>query len=495
MLRYFWPSDDEQLAGQWQDSHFDEDAGWWVSIQQAGAVVALAVGLSIVSTNTLAAQQVFSQSQDDPVTFFSNVIPIQEEYWQNPVPPFNWPQTAVITDDDVHPTYAPVYQPDEDRWDPQIPSVPASNFVQLPFVDSENTPTFVAAVPVTDEQSPWVPQPPPYDTPWTLMLFLDDGSTVPVFQYDEDFWANPVSPQNWPQPQQPFSASDEDTQVIQFVAGEDPIWLQLVQPLQAILNWPQQWPFEQNESTNLIAFTSEDSWQNPTPPVPASIYRVDQWAFEQTDATGALYLDLDEGLSGPLPAPVPASLALLQQWPFEMHEPAFFLTVIHEEDLWANPVAPVASYPVPAIYGYIQAGDFDEIIGPFPTSTLDELYASGQFMAPTVAPVIDRNFLLLPYEPEPEEIPAGSLVPFIPPPPPFCPLPPAGPDADISISTFSNFKGGPVLALFCRICMSKNPLVVRGDYAIWCQDCCAFVSKQDTYMGTTQAPGQFKARF
>jgi hypothetical protein len=86
------------------------------------------------------------------------------------------------------------------------------------------------------------------------------------------------------------------------------------------------------------------------------------------------------------------------------------------------------------------------------------------------------------------------LNPFIPPPPPFCPLPPSGPDSDISLSIFGG-AANPTLALFCRICRSGRPLVVRADYAIWCQDCCAFVSKQDTYMGTVQAPGVFRSVF
>lgn len=85
------------------------------------------------------------------------------------------------------------------------------------------------------------------------------------------------------------------------------------------------------------------------------------------------------------------------------------------------------------------------------------------------------------------------IIPPVPP-PPFCPLPPLGPDADTSISVFGG-RQQPILALFCRICKSGKPLVVRADYAIWCQDCCAFVSKQDTYMGTVRAPGQFRGTF
>lgn len=85
-------------------------------------------------------------------------------------------------------------------------------------------------------------------------------------------------------------------------------------------------------------------------------------------------------------------------------------------------------------------------------------------------------------------------IPFIAPPPPpkVCP-PPTGPDGDITLSYFGGAR--PLAVLFCRICQSGKPLLVRGDYAIWCQDCCAFVSKADTVMMTVRAPGQLKGIF
>lgn len=86
-------------------------------------------------------------------------------------------------------------------------------------------------------------------------------------------------------------------------------------------------------------------------------------------------------------------------------------------------------------------------------------------------------------------------IPFVPPPPvPRVCTPPPGFDADTSVSYFRN-ASGPVAVLFCRICQSTKPLLVRGDYAIWCTDCCSFVSKQDTVMGTLRAPGTFKNVF
>lgn len=493
MLRYFWPSDDEQLAGQAVDSHFDEDAGFWVGVQKAGATLALAAGLLLASATTLAAQQVFSQSQDDPAADLVFNAAVQEEYWQNPVSPVNWPQPSVFTADDTHNTFVEAFEVDEDFWNNPVAPIQASNYLKLPFLDPEEIPvgSFPSPSTTLDDGGLWAPQVPPQDVDWILQVFLDDGSWVPALQPDEDFLpvqALPV-PYNWPQAPQPFSANDEDQLVQQFVAAEDPLWLQLVPPVPASLLWPQPFIFEQNEeAANLAAFTDELFWQQLVQPVSASLIWPQPWAFEQTDATGALVLDLDEGLGGPLPVPVPASLALLQQWPFEQNEPAGSLTTLHDETYWANPVPPVV-WPQPSVFTY------DDTPPVSPTTGQDEDFWN-YFVTPFVPPVPASMVLVFPYMPDPEEIPAGSLSPAPPPPPPcFMPLPPGGPDADINISVFSNFKGGPILALFCRLCSSGKPLVVRGDYAIWCQDCCAFVSKQDTYMGTVQSPGQFRNRF
>ena len=489
MLRYFWPSDDEQLAGQWQDSHFDEDGGWWANVQQCGATLALAVGLSLAASSTAAATSVFSQSQDDPAgNLVSNAIP-QEEYYQNPVAPVNWPQPAVITYDDTHVAFVEVFQTDEDFWQNPVPPIPATNYLRLPFQDPEEIPVGSFPTPTNplDDGGLWAPQIPPQEVDWNVLLFLDDASWVPAMQPDEDFWYPQIPPANWPQPQQPFAASDEDQFVQQFVADEQ-YWQNGVAPVQASLALLQPFAFEQNEqAANLVGFTDEVFWQNPVAPVPASMWVLRQDAFEQHDANGNLTLVLDDGFQPNFVPPVPGSLALLQQWTFDQNEsPSLY--AIHDEDFWQNQVPPVNwSYPLPFVY--------DDVIASVPNTGEDEDLWS-QFVAPSVPPVPPSMFLRFPYLPEPEEIPAGTLAPPVPPlPPPFCPLPPTGPDADTSMSTFSNFKGGPVLALFCRICNSGKPLVVRADYAIWCQDCCAFISKQDTYMGTVRAPGQFKGVF
>jgi hypothetical protein len=481
MIRYFWPSDDEQLAGQFVDSHFDEDGGWWASVQQCGATLAIATALTLAASSTTLATSVFSQSQDDPA-LAAQILAI-EEYWQNPTPPAVWPQPSVLTDDDVHPTFVPVFTPDDGDWQALVPPAPATNYLFLPFLDPEQSPTFTAAVPVVDDSSVWAPALPPADSDWNVLFFLDDGSWVPAMEPDEDFWAPQLQPQNWPQPSQPFAVADE--QVPQFPA-EDDFWPQYVAPVPASLLWPQQFQFEQFESTNLIAFVEDVFWQNPTPPVPATYGLLQQWPFEQNEPAGSLNIPaFEETLWQNQVPPVPDGLRLQQQWVFEQNEPGSLRTN-QDEDFWINPVAPV-------VFVYQQPFLSDELVVPQSASTIDEVYWASQ-VSPIVFPVPATSILVYPYQPDPEEIPAGSLVPFIPPPPVFCPLPPSGPDADTSISIFGG-AAHPTLALFCRICNSGKPLVVRGDYAIWCQDCCAFVSKADTYMGTIRAPGQFKSIF
>jgi hypothetical protein len=86
------------------------------------------------------------------------------------------------------------------------------------------------------------------------------------------------------------------------------------------------------------------------------------------------------------------------------------------------------------------------------------------------------------------------LNPFIPPPPVICPNFPGG-DPDATMSSFVDASGRPIAVLLCRICQSNLPLLVRGDFAIWCQTCCKFVSREDTVMATTKAPKFFRGVF
>lgn len=229
MLHYFETNDDELLAGQWQDSHFDEDGGWWANVQQCGAALALVVAATLTTASISAAQSVFPH-QDDPAGYLNNQPFAQEEYWQNPTPPVNWPQPSVLTDDDVHPTFVQTFTPDDGDWKQLVSPEPGSNYLRLPFLDPDEIPQLPVATNPLEDGPAWV-QNTPWDPYWTLLFFLDDGSAVPVFQYDEDFWQQLVPPQNWPQPAQPFTASDEDNLIVEFVAAEDPTWQQLTPPV------------------------------------------------------------------------------------------------------------------------------------------------------------------------------------------------------------------------------------------------------------------------
>lgn len=491
MIRYFWPSDDEQLAGQWQDSHFDEDAGWWVSVCQAGATFALAAALTTAAVTTQSAQQAFSQWQDDPAGNLSFVEALPEEYWQNPVPSVNWPQTSVFTDDDVHPTFVSVFTPDDGDWQPLTKADPGLNYVRLPFLDPEEIPvgSFSAIPNPVDDSAIWTPVPPIGDADTNVSVWMDDGSWVPALQPDEDFWPSTAlpAPYSWPPPVVAFSASDEDSLIIQFPANED-FWISGVAPDPGSLIWPQQWTFETLDNSGLVAFADEVFWQNPVFPDPGNVFVFPQWPFETNDPAGSLTLTLDDSFRPDFVPPDPGRLTWPQQWTFEQNEPLGFLVPFHDEDFWTP--------QVPAVnWDYKQPFLSDEVIVQQSSSTIEEYYWN-LITGPITFATPPALLLSFPYLPDVEENPAGTLTPPPPPPPPcFMPLPPGGPDGDINISVFSNFKGGPTLALFCRICGSPNPLVIRGDYAIWCQDCCAFVSRQDTYMGTVRAPGQFRAKF
>jgi hypothetical protein len=83
-------------------------------------------------------------------------------------------------------------------------------------------------------------------------------------------------------------------------------------------------------------------------------------------------------------------------------------------------------------------------------------------------------------------------IPFIPPPPGPCTGSIFGTDPNISMNLFGG-NAHPYAVLYCRICQSGKPLLVRADQAIWCQDCCKFVPIEQTYQNTTRGPLKFRS--
>lgn len=84
MIQHFFTSDDVPnvtTAHSW----VDEDASWWVGVQNAGATMALAAALSLAASQAAIATQVFSFHQDDPALTASYQ---DEQTWQNQVAPY-----------------------------------------------------------------------------------------------------------------------------------------------------------------------------------------------------------------------------------------------------------------------------------------------------------------------------------------------------------------------------------------------------------------------
>jgi hypothetical protein len=123
---------------------------------------------------------------------------------------------------------------------------------------------------------------------------------------------------------------------------------------------------------------------------------------------------------------------------------------------------------------------------PFVTSYFQEWFPQFQPVGRYFPAIGSRNEAVQPIFP-----PA-----FVPPPPPVCAGMPLGDGTgNATDSVFRDNAGNPIAVLLCLTCNSGLPLLVRGDFAIWCQTCCAFVSREQTVMSTTRAPKYFRGVF
>jgi hypothetical protein len=266
MIRYFWPSDDEQLAGQSKIAFHAEDGDWWAGVQKCGATLALAASLALTAASTVQARQVFSWQQDDPLlhgqpdelywqqpaalTAASTVCRLftdddvivpqavafgpEEEFWVNPIRPVQWSPPIVFRDDDTIVPQPVPFQPDEDFWINPVQSVQAS------FI-------------------------------WPQQFAFDEQSPVLFGQFDEDFWQAPPPWNLWKFVQAFADDSDFPTPPAAFIPDED-FWVNPVAPIQSGFLCPQQWTFDEQVPA-LFGQFDEDFWQNPAAPVPAFIYQ------------------------------------------------------------------------------------------------------------------------------------------------------------------------------------------------------------------------------
>jgi hypothetical protein len=179
--------------------------------------------------------------------------------------------------------------------------------------------------------------------------------------------------------------------------------------------------------------TDEDFWQNRVPPIPLTLTWPNPWIFEQGESATLFGHYDDFWVSGV--APVFAySLPQLFNANDELHFVPMTFSV--DEIFWVNPVAPIAVYPVPKVFTddevtqvvplCFDADFWQNAVAPIPSYIpplvfiADDLITiplpvrDEDFWSNPVAPVQATNYVRLPYVPDPEEIPAGSLIAYIP---------------------------------------------------------------------------------
>jgi hypothetical protein len=172
----------------------------------------------------------------------------------------------------------------------------------------------------------------------------------------------------------------------------------------------------------------EDFWQNPVAPIPFTLQRLDAWTFEQNESPGLFGQYGDDYVVNlvaplwcyPLPQlftseePITAPAAILgidedflviTTSPMVYALPRVFTAddeivptpPMFDEDFWSNAVAPVFSYTARVFLD-------DDVIQIEPPARDEDYWQNG------VAPIAASIYLLLPYLPDVEEIPAGFLV-------------------------------------------------------------------------------------
>lgn len=335
----------------------DASESWWVGVQQCGAVAALAAGLALTASASLA-QHVANQPQDE---VFPAPQIVDEDYWQNQVPPaqltFQVPAPWSYEQNEV--IYIAPTMVDEDYWQNSVPPGLA---------------TFLA---------------PP---PWSY----DQNETAVLHgQPDEDFWMDPVAPVQAAFLVPPPWQFEQNEQAFGLYGQPDEdFWRNPVFPVPLSFQVPAPWQWEQNETPTLHGQMDEDFWQNPVAPTPLSFAPL--YLPDPEVLPGLFYGQPDEDFwANPVP-PVPLTFARLYL-PEPEEIPAGLLHGEPDEDFWVNPIP-----PVPLTFAKLYLPDPEELPAGFLHGQPDE-----DFWQNPVPPV-PLTFAKL-YLPDPEEIPAAAL--------------------------------------------------------------------------------------
>jgi hypothetical protein len=390
-----------------QQQGLDDGAGdWWGGIQQSALSAVLAIALSVAAIGT-SSRQVFGWQQDE----VSQAV-ADEAFWQNPVAPTSatlYQNLPYLPDSEEIPAGSLHGQPDEDFWqNPTAPVAATLGPVYLP--DPEEIPA--AQLSATVDEYYWQNEVAPIKA--TLgSLYLPDPEEIPSGNLsatvDEYFWVNSVPPIFSYSILTAFSYDDVIVpQVAAFVPDED-FWANSVLSVSQAFVVPSL-NIDSQEPT-LFGQFDEDFWQNSVQPVQATLVWPQQFTFDVQEPSGSLFGQFDEDFWQNAVQPVQAVLAWPQQFTFDVQEPAGSLFGQFDEDFWTNPVLPVISQ-VP-----IQAFRDDDVVVPqVIVFGFDEDFWQN--------PAVSTKAIFAPlYQPDPEEVPAGSLVPPAPPVPPiFQPL-------------------------------------------------------------------------
>ena len=379
--------------------------------QPSSATVALRLSGTVATGNSNNANNTLLQDEVTLTVTYELII-WDEDFWQNPVPPFNYPgfypQQFSFEQNEIAPQ-PPVFSPDEDLWNNSVfPSV-WPNLCQNQWAFDVDEPAgSLHGQPDEDFYGPPLPWPNIYIFPQQSIFDVQEPAGHLFGQPDEDFWSNPVSAVPATVYQRlPYLPDPEEIPAGNLIVPlpvDELYWQNQSAPVAGSqhLLLPYSPDPEELPAGSLFGQPDEDLYIPPLPWPNINIFP-QQSIFDVQEPAGKLFGQPDEDFWDNPVFPTIWLNAYPNQWIFDVQEPAGNLFGQPDEDFWENAVPPVPA----AVYQRLPyLPDPEEI----PTGSLsvplpvDEMYWQN-----STAPVAGKQYLTLPYVPDPEEISSGSL--------------------------------------------------------------------------------------
>lgn len=362
-VKYFQGNNDDLAPLSSIGVDDDSACNWWGGVQKCFASVAIASALATATLSGQVAEQISQDREEIPAGFLTTqaYIASPPQAFQIKLQGGGYTVRYASPDSDDFPVTVVATPVDEDYWQNPVPPVAASNrLIPLFTVDSCDIFATVTNQPAEDF---WQNSVPPVGQQFFRFPYLAEPDSIPAGslfgQYDEDFWQSGVAPSPASFYQRlPLGDPEEIPAANLYGQTPEDYWVNAVRPVPWALYQPLPYFFDAGEFASTFE-SEEDFWQNPTAPVPASNRFPQQWGFDEQEPAGSLSGTTPEDYWQNPVAPVSASIyrSPLFTDPEEIPAGSLLKSQVQDEaywQIWALPVP--ASFYQKFPYGY-ESGD------------------------------------------------------------------------------------------------------------------------------------------